>query len=135
MKHFSVEISIHQCYNSRHLSQNCLSVHIEPIALHVVDLVSAGAQVDFLPSKAMSAEELAALKTRLADMAARMRSVETIIDGQPERFSIFFKMNFKTNGGRMMDVAVRTHSPRERLMPAITLVLAEDVNPSCRRHS
>ena len=60
-----------------------------------------------MPSKAMSSEELAALKARLADMAARMRTVETIIDGQPERFSIFFKMNFKTNGGRMMDVAVR----------------------------
>ena len=63
-------------------------------------------QVDFLPSKAMGPEELAALKARLADMAARMRTVETIIDGQPERFSIFFRMDFKTNGGRMMDVQV-----------------------------
>ncbi|KAK9837885.1 hypothetical protein WJX74_007198 [Apatococcus lobatus] len=69
-------------------------------------------KVDFLPSKAMSPEELAALKARLADMAARMRTVETIIDGQPERFSIFFRMNFQTNGGRMMDVAV-TFEQRE----------------------
>ena len=56
----------------------------------------------------MTPEELAALKARLADMAARMRTVETIIEGQPQRFSIFFRMNFKTNGGRMMDVSVRT---------------------------
>jgi hypothetical protein len=62
--------------------------------------------VDFLPSKAMSAEEMAVQQARLAELAKLMRTVDFSLDGNPARYELFFKHSVPTNGGRWFDVQV-----------------------------
>lgn len=63
-------------------------------------------QVDFLPSKAMTPEELQAQRELVESMAKATRTITTMIDTKPETVELFIKFAFKTNGGWMFDVAV-----------------------------
>lgn len=73
--------------------------------------VSVG-QVDFLPTKAMTPEELQRQREQIEAMAKATRIITTVSDGQPSTIELFIKMAFKTRGGYMFDVAV-TYEERE----------------------
>ncbi|KAK9803808.1 hypothetical protein WJX73_001553 [Symbiochloris irregularis] len=69
-------------------------------------------QVDFLPTKAMTPEELQRQRDELEAMAKATRTITTVTDGQPSTIELFIKMAFQTRGGYMFDVTV-TYEEKE----------------------
>ena len=63
-------------------------------------------QVDFLPAKAMTPEELEEQQKRIAELTKKTKTVEFEVDGQPAQFELFFVSTIPTNGGVMYDVTV-----------------------------
>ena len=69
-------------------------------------------QVDFLPSKALTPEELQKQRELMEAMAKNTRTITTLVDGKPEAIEVFIKRAFKTNGGYMFDLAI-TYEEKE----------------------
>lgn len=63
-------------------------------------------QVDFLPSIALTAEQLEAAKANQAALAKATRTAVAIVDGQSKQYTVQYARKFKTNGGYLMDVKV-----------------------------
>ena len=63
-------------------------------------------QVDFLPAKAMTPEELEAKQKRIAELAKATRVVEFELDGTTARYELFFVHSYPTNGGMMYDLTI-----------------------------
>ncbi len=63
-------------------------------------------QVDFLPAKAMTPEELEAQQKRIAELAKATRVVEFELDGTTARYELFFVHSYPTNGGMMYDLTI-----------------------------
>ena len=71
-------------------------------------------QVDFMPAKAMSAEELEEQRLRMAEVAKRKRSVLFQMDDKTAQYELYFSLSFKTNGGMMFDITVTYDSKETR---------------------
>lgn len=63
-------------------------------------------QVDFLPAKAMTPEELAEQQKRIAELAKATKVVEFEIDGKTAQYEMFFVHSYTTNGGMMYDLTI-----------------------------
>lgn len=63
-------------------------------------------QVDFLPAKAMTPEELEAQRKRVAELAKKTKVVEFEIDGGTAQYELFFVHAYPTNGGMMYDLTI-----------------------------
>ena len=63
-------------------------------------------QVDFLPAKAMTPEELEAQRKRVAELAKKTKVVEFEIDGGIAQYELFFVHAYPTNGGMMYDLTI-----------------------------
>eukprot|EP00891_Asterochloris_glomerata_P003517 jgi/Astpho2/3517/Aster-06431 len=71
-------------------------------------------QVDFMPAKAMSAEDLEEQRLRMAEVAKRKRSVLFQMDEKTAQYELYFSLSFKTNGGMMFDITVTYDSKETR---------------------
>lgn len=69
-------------------------------------LASLHLQVDFLPAKAMTPEELEAQKERVAALAKATKVIQFQLDGEPAQYELFFVHAYKTNGGMMYDLTI-----------------------------
>lgn len=69
-------------------------------------------QVDFLPTKAMTPEELQQQRDLIESMAKATRTIATVVDGQARTIEMFIKRGFKTNGGYMYDLTI-TYEEKE----------------------
>lgn len=63
-------------------------------------------KIDFLPTKKMSAEDIAARKAERDAIAKASRSAMINVNGNEEEISVFFEGSYETNGGRMFDIIV-----------------------------
>ncbi|GLC44486.1 hypothetical protein PLESTB_000068200 [Pleodorina starrii] len=63
-------------------------------------------QVDFLPARNLTDEELAAEREAEAARMRGRRSCSAVVDGQERVFHTSYLLKFPTNGGYMMDVSV-----------------------------
>ena len=80
-------------------------------------------QVDFLPAKAMTPEELQAQQERVAALAKATKVVQFQLDGAPAQYELFFVHAYKTNGGMMYDVTI-TFEEQETRHRSVLAVLA-----------
>jgi hypothetical protein len=72
----------------------------------------AATQVDFLASKALTAEELTEQQRRLEAAARRKKAGVVVLDGEEQEFTVVFAAVYDTRGGSMVDVSL-THDERE----------------------
>ncbi|DBB04825.1 hypothetical protein WJX82_007389 [Trebouxia sp. C0006] len=63
-------------------------------------------QVDFLPAKAMTPEELEAQQKRIAELAKATKVVKFELDGATAQYELFFVHSYPTNGGMMYDLTI-----------------------------
>lgn len=85
-------------------------------------------QVDFLPAKAMTPEELQAQQERLAALAKATKIVQFQLDGEPAQYELFFVHSYKTNGGMMFDVTITFEEQETRHRMIISKEYYEDVD-------
>ena len=65
--------------------------------------------MDFLAAKALTAEEQEVARAHAERMAALTRRVPfQNAEGEPAVLQLFFRNTYKTNGGHMFDITVRT---------------------------
>ncbi len=68
--------------------------------------------MDFLASKALTAEELAEQQRRVEEASKRKTSGVVVLDGEEQEFTVLFTQVYPTRGGHMVDVSL-THDDRE----------------------
>ena len=88
--------------------QGCTDLQslVKCLIISIVIIFVCHLQVDFLPAKAMTPEELEAQQKRIAELAKATKVVKFELDGATAQYELFFVHSYPTNGGMMYDLTI-----------------------------